>query len=292
MAYSLNTAVLATSLAQELGCQLHGENRPITNVGSFSDAGDGYLTFCKSEHAVVIPEGAVVIGPIGLWPRGPLDKFTLIVSDHPRLSFIRALQSLGASPGFLRDLTPPVIHRSAVIGNNVVIEPNCFIGQDVVIEHNVIIYSGTSIGANSRINAGAVIGRDGFGFERDESGRLQKFVHLGGVSIGRNVEIGCNACISRGALGTTTIEDGVKIDALVYIAHNCHIEADAIIIASAEVSGGVRIGRGAWIGPNASIMQKVVIGADSLVGLGAVVVKDVPEGSVVAGNPAKFFRKV
>lgn len=290
MASILASSVSASSLAKRLGCELQGMDARIDRVGGLSEASDGVLTFCKGGLGTSFSGGAVIISPRSIGERP--SQVTVLVSDRPRLDFIRALQELEADPGFARDSSPPIIHPSARIAPSAIIEPGCRIEQGVVIEHNVVVYSGTSIGRDSRVNAGAVIGRDGFGFERDEDGILRKFIHLGGVHIGRNVEIGCNACVSRGALGTTTIEDGVKIDALVYVAHNCHIEADAIVIASAELSGGVRIGRRAWVGPNASVMQKVSIGADCLVGIGAVVIKDVPAGSVVAGNPARTLRVI
>jgi UDP-3-O-[3-hydroxymyristoyl] glucosamine N-acyltransferase len=177
------------------------------------------------------------------------------------------------------------------LGRNVVVEDGCIIEEGVVIEHNAVIHSGSSIGACTRIRANAAIGGDGFGFERDGSGEPIRFPHLGGVSIGRHVEVGSGACIARGALNDTVIEDYVKIDNLVQVAHNCHVEWGVMLASGANLCGGVRIGRGAWIGPQASVIQNVEVGEGALVGMGAVVVRAVPANCVYAGNPARLLRR-
>lgn len=291
MAHALNKLFPADNLAKLLGCKMIGEIRAISCVAGLSESSAGALVFSSMDN-YEITAGVVVLGPEALEAQALALGFTLLVSRAPRLDFMRALQALDNSPGFVRNEAASVIHPTAHLGSNVVIEPGCVVGRDVIIEHNVVIHSGTEIGDGSRIRANASIGGDGFGFERDDFGRPLRFIHLGGVRIGRNVEIGSNSCIARGTLGMTVIEDDVKIDNLVHVAHNCHIESGAFVIACAEVSGGVRVGRNAWVGPNASILQKKLIGEKAVIGLGAVVTKDVPAGNIYAGNPARFFRKV
>jgi UDP-3-O-[3-hydroxymyristoyl] glucosamine N-acyltransferase len=184
------------------------------------------------------------------------------------------------------------IHPTSIIGQNVVIENGCVIGEKTVIEHNVVLHAGTRIGKNSRIRSCSSIGGDGFGFERLADGTPLRFPHLGGVFIGDNVEVGSCTTIARGTLSDTVIEDNVKIDNLVHVAHNCVIRDGAFIIACAELSGGVTVGKNAWIAPNSCTHQKITIGENSLVGLGAVVTKDVPDRCVYAGNPAKKIRSL
>ena len=108
--------------------------------------------------------------------------------------------------------------------------------------------------------------------------------------IGDYVEIGALNSIARGTLSDTVIESGVKTDNLVHIAHNCHIGSGCLLTACAELSGGVHLGENVWIGPNSSFKQKVIIGSGSLIGLGAVVTKNVEKNCVVAGHPAKKLR--
>jgi UDP-3-O-[3-hydroxymyristoyl] glucosamine N-acyltransferase len=174
-----------------------------------------------------------------------------------------------------------IAHKTAEIGYEV------SIGEGTIIHSNVTIYSGVTIGDNCTIMAGAVIGSEGFGYEKDEDGDLFKIAHLGGVVIGNNVDIGANTCIDRGTLGHTIIEDGVKIDNLVHIAHNAHIKKGSVIIANAMIAGSVVVGENSWVAPSSSIREGLKIGNNALVGLGAVVVKDVDSHTIVKGNPAK-----
>lgn len=215
----------------------------------------------------------------------------VLISVNPRFDFIRALEIINSAVGFEIDETKPLIHPSVKLGQNVVIENGVSIGAGTVIEHNAVIMTGTHIGENCLIRANSSIGGDGFGYERGSNGRPVKFIHLGGVAIGDNVEVGSNTCIAKGTLGNTIIEDNVKIDNLVHIAHNCTIRDGAFIIACSILCGGVEIGRNAWVAPNATITQKAKVGGDSVVGLGAVVTKNVEDSCIVAGNPAKVLRR-
>ena len=113
------------------------------------------------------------------------------------------------------------------------------------------------------------------------------FPHIGNVVIQDNVEIGANNTVVRATLGSTLIEENTKTDDHVHIAHNCIVGRNCMITASAELSGSVRVGHDAWIGPNSSIMNKISLGNYSMIGLGSVVTKDIPDFSVFAGSPAK-----
>ena len=104
---------------------------------------------------------------------------------------------------------------------------------------------------------------------------LLRFIHLGGVKIGNEVEIGALNSIARGTLNDTIIENGVKTDNLVHIAHNCYIGCNSLITACVELSGGVIVGKNVWIGPNSSVLEKIKIGDNAFIGIGSVVTKDV-----------------
>ncbi len=285
MGYRLRRVVKASELGAGLALGVRGDDTLIETVSALEDAGCGTLTFSKSGDG--IPAGSVCVAQEDV-----VTKQTVIISASPRLDFIRALDWLDRNVGFAMYESKPQIHPTAIIGDNVVIESGCVVGENVVIEHNVVIQKGTTIGARSRIRSNASIGGDGFGFERLADGSPIRFVHLGGVRIGCDVEIGANTCVARGTLGDTIIEDGVKIDNLVHIAHNVHVKRGAFVIACAEVSGGVVIGENTWVGPNASVIQKLTLGDGSLVGIGAVVTKDMDPYAVHVGNPARFLKSL
>ena len=65
-----------------------------------------------------------------------------------------------------------------------------------------------------------------------------------------------------------------------------------MIIANSMIGGSVTIKDNAWIAPSVSIMNQVSIGDSSVLGLGAVVIKDVEENNVMVGNPARLLRKL
>lgn len=284
MGHLLKEQISASWLAQRLGLEMFGEDTAITNVSSLHDLTENALFFLKDvQMLTVLRESPVIIASeIVLQPGS-----TTLLSKQPRFDFIKSLALIQDNVGFLSKGDSPDIHPSVQIGQQVVIEKDVSIGENCVIGHHVVIRAGTKIGKNCYIQSGAVIGEDGFGYERDEKNIPVKMVHLGGVKIGNNVLIGANTTICQGTLTPTIIEDDVKIDNLVHIAHNCHIKNRSMIIACAEISGGVTIEEDAWIAPNVSIRQKLTIGMNALVGIGSVVVKNVLENTVVLGNPAK-----
>ena len=116
---------------------------------------------------------------------------------------------------------------------------------------------------------------------------LVPFPHLGRVVLEDGVTVGANTCIDRGALGETRVGARTRVDNLVHIAHNVRIGADCAVIAHAMIAGGVVVGDGAWIAPAAAVRNQRSVGAGALVGMGAVVVRDVAPGATVAGNPAR-----
>jgi UDP-3-O-[3-hydroxymyristoyl] glucosamine N-acyltransferase len=283
--YRLNSPVMSNTLAAELGLQHCGDPAEICAVAPLQEAGEGDLTFSrlsplsKSNVAVLIcsPECELLSGSI-------------IKSANPRLDFARALTLLQSSLGFELPDHEPIVDPSAEIGRNVVIERGVSIGPGSRIEHGVVLHRGVTIGRNCTIRANSVIGGDGFGFERDESGKPVRLTHLGSVVVHDEVEIGALNTVARGALGDTSVGARTKTDDHVHIAHNVTVGEDCLITACAEISGSVRIGDRVWLGPNCSIMQKVTIGDDAVVGLGAVVTRSVSAGCTVTGNPAEELR--
>lgn len=147
------------------------------------------------------------------------------------------------------------------------------------------------VGGRVNIAPSAVIGGPGFGFEQDENGKWIRFPSIGDVIIEDDVDIGAGTCIDRGTLDSTIIGSGTKIDNLCHIAHNVKIGKNCMIIARSMVGGGAEIGDNCWIA-SATIRDNVKIGKNSMIGLGAVVVEDIPEGSVAVGVPARVIRRL
>lgn len=215
-----------------------------------------------------------------------------IVVENPRLVFIEIVKEFFV-PKQTYGIHPcATIHPEAKIHDQVSIGANTYIGKCTIKKGTVIfgnchIHDKTEIGKNVTIYAGAVIGSDGFGYARKHNGTLEKFPHFGGVVIKDNVEIGANTCIDRGTLGNTIIEDGVKIDNLVHIAHNVEVGANSVIIASSVIGGSTKIGENAWLALSVTVRHSIKIGKNSILGMGAVLTKDLPDNETWMGHPAR-----
>ncbi len=218
----------------------------------------------------------------------------LILVDNPRLSFLQIVRSL-----FLKKMKfgidpTAIIHKDARISSKVFIGAycvigNCIIGEHVKIESNCHIYDDVVIGNYVHILSNTNIGGNGFGYERNELYEFEFFPHIGSVLIEDHVDIGANTCIDRGTLGTTHIKSGTKIDNLVHIAHNVVIGKHCAIIAHAMIGGGTVIGDYCWIAPAAVLRDGLTIGNHAVVGIGALVLKNIPEGETWIGSPAKKY---
>lgn len=284
-----------------LGEEVHWTSGPLEDrldaVCSLAVARPGALSFCRysnerldiairsSASALIVPADRRVEAISG----GP----TLIGVTNPRLAFIRVASRLhdrSPPPGVDRTaIVDPTasIEATAYIGPHVVIGKGCTVGADSVLHAGVCLYPDTKIGARVTLHAGVVVGVDGFGFERDGSGKLHKFPHIGGVVIEDDVEVGANCCIARGALDDTRIGRGTKLDGLVHVAHNCRVGPDSLLTAQTMLAGSVTVGSRVWLSPGCRVLNGTTIGDDAVVGMGANVMADVSPGATVVAPPAR-----
>ncbi|MEO8037763.1 MAG: UDP-3-O-(3-hydroxymyristoyl)glucosamine N-acyltransferase [Betaproteobacteria bacterium] len=174
------------------------------------------------------------------------------------------------------------IGERCVIGAGSAIGRNAVVGDDTRLYAHVVIYRECRVGARCILHSGVVIGADGFGIA-EEDGRWIKVPQIGRTLIGDDVEIGANSTVDRGALGDTVIEEGVKLDNLIQIAHNVVIGAHTAIAACAGIAGSARIGRGCRIGGAAMIHGHIEICDGAVVGAGTMVRKNIREPGVYDG---------
>lgn len=236
----------------------------IDSIHALDDLEGGGLAFCNLDIGEVYPlmtrAKAVICRYMDYTPN--FDG-TLIAVDNPRLWFIRVANT------FFPPEAQPEIHPTAIIN-----------------------YPHVELGKNVKIGPGCTIGFDGFGYEKNEEGEYEKFPHYGRVIIGDAVEIAANVNIDRGTLGDTVIGSGTKIDSLAHIAHNVQIGKNCIIVCLTCLAGGVKIRDGAWVSPLVGVREGLEVGENAVVGMGAIVIRDVPSNDVVAGVPAKSIKKV
>jgi UDP-3-O-[3-hydroxymyristoyl] glucosamine N-acyltransferase len=183
-----------------------------------------------------------------------------------------------------------VIEAGAKIGDDTIIGAGTYIGHETVIGSACLIYPRVTIRERSRIgsrviiHSGVVIGADGFGFEMVD-GRQEKLQQLGFVQIDDDVEIGANTTIDRARFGRTWIQEGVKIDNLVQIAHNVVIGKNSIIVAQTGISGSTRVGERVTMAGQVGIVGHVEIGDGTVIAGQSGVSKDL-QGGVWFGYPA------
>lgn len=157
-----------------------------------------------------------------------------------------------------------VIGENVVLGEHVVIKSGCVIEHDVAIADNtclepkVTVKHHCEIGKSCHIFSGAVIGSDGFGYA-EENGRWIKIPQVGRAILHDHVDVGANTTIDRGALDDTIIEEGVKLDNLIQIGHNCIIGAHTVIAGCVGIAGSARIGKHCRIGGAAMVLGHLEI---------------------------------
>lgn len=267
----------------------------ITRVATLENAGPESIAFLANERyrsqLQATRAAAVIVGEAA----SEMSGLPRIVCPDPYAYFARVSGLLnpvpaaqpGRQPTAVIDATARiaddaeigplvVVGKNAAVGARSRIGAGCVLGsdvvlgEDVVLHANVTVYDGSVIGSRVILHSGVVIGADGFGFAMSEE-RWLKVPQIGRVVIGNDVEIGANTTVDRGAIGDTVIEDGVKLDNQIQIAHNVRIGAHTAIAACVGIAGSARIGRHCRIGGmsgitgHLEIADRVEISAHTLI---------------------------
>jgi UDP-3-O-[3-hydroxymyristoyl] glucosamine N-acyltransferase len=307
----------ARELGEAIGAKLEGDGGiELRAVAAPERAGPHDLTYAEAaRHAERASSSAAlcVIAGDGIRVSGK----TVLRHGQPKLAFAKAaallLERAPIAAGIHETaIVAPLAHLGAgvsigpyavigedthvgdgtQIGAHCVIAAGCWIGTNCRIHARVTLYSGVRLGDRVEIHAGAVIGADGFGYAYGE-GRYWKFPQVGIVEIGEDAEIGANTTIDRGSLEDTRIAEGVKLDNLVHVGHNCQIGAHTVIAALTGISGScvfgkhVVIGGQAGFGEHCRLEDGAVIGGQSGV-LGGKIIRS---GQTVWGTPARPMDK-
>ena len=302
-------------IVERFGGEIIGDAHTlISQVATLENAAAQHIGFlANSKYRRLLAgtrAGAVILGRAD----SGLTRLPRIVCDDPYLYFAQ-VSSLFNPP----QVAKPGVHRTAVVeratrvpasasigagayigrgvklGRGVSIGAGCCIGDAVEIgaasrlDARVTVYPGCRLGQRALVHSGAVIGADGFGIVL-EQGSWRKIPQAGGVVIGDDVEIGANTCIDRGALDDTVVEDGVKLDNLVQVAHNVRIGAHTAIAGCTGIAGSTRIGKHCMIGGAANIVGHLDIADRVIIHAAAVVTKSIRKAGTYGGHPAEDSR--
>src|SRR6202140_554924 len=307
----------AGELAKAIEARLEGEGtREITVVAAPERAGAKQLIYVESAKYAERAAGSAascVVAAEGI----ALPEKTVLRIAKPKVGFAKAAALLMERAPITTGIhTTAIVAALARIGANVSIGPyavigedahigdgtqigahtvigaGCWVGENCRIHPRVTFYAGVRVGNRVEIHAGAVLGADGFGFAFDGE-RYWKFPQAGLVEIADDVEIGANTTIDRGSLDDTRIAEGVKLDNLVHVGHNCQIGAHSVIAAQAGLSGSCGFGKRVVVGGQAGFGERCKLEDGSVIGgqSGVLGGKTIRSGETVWGTPARSLGK-
>jgi acetyltransferase-like isoleucine patch superfamily enzyme len=147
-----------------------------------------------------------------------------------------------------------------------------------------------SIGDGCKIHKTAVLDAEGLKVVNAPNGSKVQFLHTGNVIIEDAVEVGPYSVVHRGTMDNTIIRQGCKFGAYTNIGHNCDIGENNVMAAGVILSGGVKTGKNCWFASGSLVRHHLNICDNVVIGLGAVVVKDITKPGIYIGNPARFLK--
>ena len=270
------------------------EEREFSSLGlaGYNDGKDVCTFLAASKYAAGLSDGiSMILTSEAVWKEleesgFKADKYGICVVDNPRLAYFLLHNALSERSEYARETFRTQIAPSAKISPLAYIaDHNVIIGENTVIEEFVSIKENTVIGDNCVIRTGTKIGGTGFEIKNDGTKTIT-VTHIGGVIIGNNVEIQQNSNVDKAIYpwDNTILEDNVRVNTLVQVAHGVKVGQFTEIVAHASIQGRVSIGRNVWIGPGCVIRNGISIGDNARVNMGAVVTLNVPAGEAVSGN--------
>lgn len=291
--------------AKILGCEFEGESFEVTKMNTLRDATSSEISFVANSKYVKDVEnskaGAIIVdkatkefvpkGCVALtvdapyWAMATLSKHFAPPIEDDTLCEAQIGEGTTISP-------KAEIAKGAKIGKNCTIMAHVYIGTNAVIGDNTILYPSVTvyrdckIGSDCIIHANSTIGSDGFGFATNKLGEHKKIYQNGNVVIEDNVEIGSSSAIDRAVFGTTLIKQGVRIDNLVQVGHNCIIGEHSVLVAQAGISGSTTMGRNVVMGGQSATAGHLSIAPFTTMAARSGVTKSITQsGMTFAGFP-------
>lgn len=282
----------------------------IEGLASLAQAGPAHLApFTDKNYSAELrasKAGALLTKSLEFAEEAPAAAAILTVND-PDMALIQALQliyprpveNFGVSPQasiepgveigadvyvgpFAVVRTGTKIGARSVIHSHAVIGRGCEIGEGSEIHPHATLYDGVKIGKRVIIHSGAVIGADGFGY-KFRGGKHVKVPQVGDVVLGDDVEVGANTCIDRGALSSTQVGQGSKLDNLVQVGHNNVVGNHVILCGQAALAGSCVIEDYVVLGGGVGVADHMKVGKGARAGAHSGIGKDVPPGAEVWG---------
>ncbi len=298
-------------LATRLGATLYGDGDvEVTGVKGIEVAGPSEITFVANPRYASLARttraAAVLVEPEFQEITAP----TLRIKN-PYLAFSRALGLFYQPPEYVPGIHPTAvidptaqIGESAHIGAYVVVGSGVRLGPHATLLPHVVLYPGVQAGSHLFAHAhaviregcmlgdhvtlenGAIVGADGFGFAKNESGHWEKIPQSGPVRLGDRVDVQANACIDRATVGATEIGAGTKIDNLVQVGHGSKVGENTLLCAQTGLAGSSVVGNNAILAGQVGVAGHCTIGDGVILTAQSGVSHDVPADKMISGSPA------
>jgi UDP-3-O-[3-hydroxymyristoyl] glucosamine N-acyltransferase len=301
-----------SQLASALGAALENASPDleITGIAGIESASAGQVTFVANPKYAPIARTTAAAAVI-VAENFPSTGKGLLRSKNPYLAFARALEMFYQPPTYAPGIHPTaVIHPSTKVGRDahvgayavlnqyvevgdyavilphVVIYPNVKIGSNFFAHAHAVVREHCRIGDNVILQNGVIVGADGFGFAKDDSGHWHKIVQSGPTVIEDNVEIQANSCVDRASVGETRIGRGSKIDNLAQVGHGSRVGEDTMICAQVGLAGSTEVGNHVILAGQVGVAGHCKVGDGVIVTAQSGTHGDIPPGSMVSGSPA------
>lgn len=302
-------------IAAHLGGEVRGDARTeIRGVATLESAGPDQIAFLTNRRyrrlaestragAVLVAPGTSLPGKVLLEVEEPYAALAeLLELFHPPAAHTPGVSPdarLGRGVDLGADVAVgpfAVVEDEVRLGDRSIVGAGSFVGrgavvgEDTELKPRVVIYPGTRVGSRCILHAGVVLGGDGFGFATT-GGRHRKLPQLGTVVVEDDVEIGANTTVDRGTLEETVVGEGSKIDNLVMIAHGVRVGPHCLMAGQAGIAGSTVVGRQVTFAGQSGASGHISIGDGCVVAAKSAVFADLPDGSFVAGVPARDHRE-
>ncbi len=298
-------------LAKYVGGTVYGnKDTVIEDVRSAESAGSMHVTFARgiyAEHIEEMQAGAILVDEL---PK-QYTKTLIVCADcrrefgrlidlfHPEIHFpsgIHPTAVIAESAKIGKDvciMAYTVVEENAEIGDGTVIYPNCYIGHNAKIGKNcelnpgAVVHENSVLGDRVVLRAHAVIGGQGFGFSTDENGHHTHIRQLGNAILEDDVEIGAGSAVDNGAMNSTIVRRGTKIDNLVHLGHNVEIGTDCFVIAQTGIAGSSKVGNHCILAGQTGITGHIEICDNVTIGGKGGVLGNITEPGTYVGYPIR-----